>query len=77
MEQRDDETVYQLGDRVSDGKRGPYLEPTVDQEIDHLMNPIAAAGADITQASAWAEGESAVGHIARLRKTLRDLRGRR
>jgi len=55
---------------------GPYPESSADQEIDHLVNEIAAAGGDVTQASAWAEGEGYVDHIARLRKTLRDLRSR-
>jgi hypothetical protein len=74
IEQREGETVYRLGERISDGKNGPYPEPSADQEIDRLVNEIAAAGGDVTQASAWAEGEGYVDHITRLRKTLRSTK---
>jgi hypothetical protein len=57
VEQREGGTVYRLGERISDGKNGPYLEPRADQEIERLVNEIVAAGGDVTQASAWAEGE--------------------
>jgi hypothetical protein len=76
VEQREGETVYRLGERISDGKNGPYPGPSADREIDRLVNEIGAAGGDVTQASAWAEGEGYVDHITRLRKTLRDLRSR-
>jgi hypothetical protein len=74
VEQREGETVYRLGERISDGKNGPYPEPSADQEIDRLVNEIAGAGGDVTQASAWAEDEGYVDHIARLRKTLRSTK---
>jgi hypothetical protein len=68
------ETVYRLGERIADGKNGPYPEPSANREIDRLVNEIAAAGGDVTQTSAWAEGKGYVDHITCLRKTLRDLR---
>ena len=43
--------MYRLGERISDGKNGPYPEPSADQEIDRLVNEIAAAGGDVTQAA--------------------------
>lgn len=76
VEQREGGTVYRLGERISDGKNGPYLEPRADQEIDRLVNEIVAAGGDVTQASAWAEGEGYVDYFTRMRKPLRDLRSR-
>ena len=63
VEQREGETVYRLGERISDGKSGPYSEPSADHEIDRLVNEIAAACGDVTQASASAEGEGYVDHI--------------
>lgn len=71
---REDETVYALGDRVSDDEDGPYPEPTPGEEIERLEEAIASAGGDQTKASAWAQGEGYVDHIARLRTMLRELR---